>query len=52
MTRAGFAPSVDLMFTIKDDGDYGTDVIHVPDAQDTVVQQITCLLDCDATYRS
>src|SRR5574341_499088 len=41
LARAGFAPSVDLMFRITDAGDQGTDIIHVRDAQDTVIQQIT-----------
>lgn len=41
MARAGFAPTVDVVFRVKDDGDDGTDAIHVRNAQDTVVQQIT-----------
>jgi quercetin dioxygenase-like cupin family protein len=38
--RAAFATPVDLKFKLTEDGEPGTQVLHVRDAQDTVVQQI------------
>ena len=38
--RAAFTSPVDLMFKFTDDHESGTQVLHVLDAQDTVVQQI------------
>jgi quercetin dioxygenase-like cupin family protein len=38
--RAAFTRPVDLMFKITEDHEPGTQVLHVLNAQDTVVQQI------------
>jgi len=40
LARAGFADPVDLMIKLTDDHRPGTQVLHVLNAQDTVVQQI------------
>ena len=41
MARAGFADPVSIMFRLADDHSNGKKVIHVRNAKDTIIQQIT-----------
>jgi quercetin dioxygenase-like cupin family protein len=40
LARAGFADPVDITFKVTKDNGNGSEVLHVHDAQDTVIQQI------------